>query len=63
MEMKYETLRRWHRPETATEKAALRQVAEKCGDWPECQQCRREVASCQLLSDEYDSIVWRAQGE
>ena len=62
--MKYETLRRRYKPETTTEKSALRQVAEKCGDWPECQQCRRERACCELLSDEYDSIVWRArQGE
>ena len=55
--MKYETLRRRYKPETDVEKDALHQVAEKCGDWPERRRCHRKVASCQLLSDEYDSIV------
>ena len=58
--MTYKTLAKRHKPETAEERAAVRELTDYCGRFPECEKCQRRVASCQLLDDEYESIIERS---
>jgi ferredoxin len=58
--MKVETLiRRGFEHETPTERLALKVAAETAGTFPECSSCGRCVASCELILNEYESVVDR----
>ena len=52
--MTYEELEKLYEPETADEKEALRSVYDNIGEWPECSECDKCIAGCQMIQDDYD---------
>ena len=55
--MKYETLRRMYRPETEREREALIEAADRAGTYPECRDCRRCLAGCELIYIDYEAAM------
>jgi succinate dehydrogenase/fumarate reductase-like Fe-S protein len=55
--MKYETLRRYYRPEDEAEVGALKIALERSGTYHECAECHRCVAGCDLISNDYEGMA------
>lgn len=60
--MKLKDLITRHQPENEIERAAVETIADMCGTFAECTDCENRVASCQLLDNQYESEIEKANG-